>query len=483
MGDVIKKLIPYTDQDYDSIMTSVIDSIPELTPEYNNYSETDVGMVILEENVKIADVLSWKVDVAMNEAIPGNAVTYKAVLPQCKWVGYVPKQNIASTVILTFTVLNNGEIVIIPKGTKVATGYTKDDVIFETKETVEASAPVEVGLNETYEVNVEAISGESVEEYIGTSNGKSGQTFRTSMTPYIYESIRLEVLSPDKTVVTGYFESKSLFEIKNEENKFVISFDENGLGDIKFGDGVNGNIPPNGSDIVAIYRVGGGEMSNVAIGMINTIVSNIDSRVLYVTNNDEAYGGQDKESVEHINENASSVLKIRNRLVSKEDCEEWAKNKPEIYDAYFEADATYLDLYWLYVLPYNILSTEYKTKMKSEIDKICMLGDDIRIADPIYKDVEISVEVKHSVLYDGDSITSAVFNEIKSIIGKKKLGETLDMSDIATIKTNVDGVIKISTTKLCLVSDLIDGVSDIDCANNEVVHLLNDTDIVVNVTL
>ena len=117
----IKKLIPYTDLDYDAIMTSMIDSIPELTPEYNDYSESDFGMVLIELFAKAFDILSWKVDVAMNEALPFNSVSLKAALKQSRWLGYKAKQNQASKSTFEFTFINDGFTVVIPSKTKIST--------------------------------------------------------------------------------------------------------------------------------------------------------------------------------------------------------------------------------------------------------------------------------------------------------------------------------------------------------------------------
>lgn len=488
--DTIKKLIPYSDQDFDSLMTSVIDSIPVLTPEYNDVSETDFGMTILEESAKMADVLSWKVDTIMNEALPGNARSRKAALIQSKWLSYKVTQNQASITKEKITLTNDGKPFAVPIGARFATGTADDAIIFETIKGYTFDPPEDVGVDEDYDVFVDIVAGKSTEEYLGVSTGLPNQTFITTKTPYIHGSMYLEVLNEMTNVITVFTEADYMFDIKTGENKFVLRFDENGYGTVSFGDGINGNIPEEQSIILAKYRIGGGERTNLSAAMVNTLVDRFDTRIVAVTNVSDAVGGADEESVASINENAPNALKTGNRLVSTDDCEIWGRSQAGVDDAYFEKDMDYIDLYYLYMLPSDRntigLSDEYKAELKTTIDRLCMLGDDIRIKDPIWKDVKIAITVTRDVLYDKDSVESGVFVELKTLIEMKKFGETLSVSDIYSSVREVDGVSKISLSELYKkYSDEGEedsaSIGDIDCEKNEVVRLEYDDDIVITI--
>jgi len=481
--DTVKKLIPYSDQDYDSIMTSVIDSVPVLTPEYNDVSATDMGMTILEEAGKMADVLSWKADIAMNEALPGNSRSRKAALIQSKWLSYRPTQNISSETQIKFTINNDGNPITVPKGIKIATGTSEDDIIFETKDSQTFLPPEELPVDEQYDVFVDASSGVSVEELLGYSNGKPNQMFFTRKTPYIHGSMFLEILNPITGVITVFTEADYIFDIKNNENKFTLRFDERGYGTIHLGDGINGNVPIEDSTILSRYRIGGGSISNVSSGMVNSLIDNFDNRVLAVTNVSDAVGGDDEESIASINANAGNILKTRNRLVTYDDCEIWGRSQPGVDDAKIIKDTDYIDLYWLHLLPTNRnvsgLSEAVKNELKQQIDKLCMLGDDIRVADPVFKDVEVSIEITHDSLYDSINVKSGVFNELKELMHKKVFGETFYVSDIYQCVREVDGVMKMNIVKLC--EKGLDTIGDVDCVSNEVVRLEYDEDIVITV--
>lgn len=483
--DTIKRLIPYSDQDYDSIMTSVIDSIPVLTPEYNDVSATDFGMAILEEGAKMADVLSWKADTVMNEALPGNARSRKAALIQSKWLSYKPAQNQSSVTQEKITYVNDGNQFVVPKGTRIATGTGDDAIVFEVDESYVFPAPDEsdVPIDSNVDVFVQISSGSSTEEYLGVSTGLPNQNFITTKTPYISGSMYLEVLDEVTNTITVFEEADYMFDIKNNENKFVLRFDENGYGTVSFGDGINGNIPPENSVILAKYRIGGGAKTNLSAGMVNTLIDNFDTRIVAVTNVSDAVGGEDEETVASINANAANVFKTRNRLVTIDDCEIWGRSQEGVDDAHLEKDTDYIDLYYLYMLPSNRniigLSDERKAELKSEIDTLCMLGDDIQIKDPVWKDVTIGITITKDAVYDDVTVETGVFSELKNLIQMKVFGETLAVSDIYNAVREVDGVMKVSLSKLCEKDN--DSIGDIDVDENEVVRLEYDDDIVITI--
>ncbi len=90
-------------------------------------------------------------------------------------------------------------------------------------------------------------------------------------------------------------------------------------GTLYFGDGRNGRIPSGNAEIVAAhYRYGGGKASNVAAGSITiplTTLTGVDS----VTNEREAVGGRDEQTVDDLKAKAPCVLRHRNRAVTAED--------------------------------------------------------------------------------------------------------------------------------------------------------------------
>ena len=92
-------------------------------------------------------------------------------------------------------------------------------------------------------------------------------------------------------------------------------------GEITFGDGTAGRIPPHGRDNVrATYRTGGGSAGNVAPGTITDLVSAIPL-VEEVTNPIAGSGGAPPESTDAVLERAPRTLRDRGRAVTAADYE------------------------------------------------------------------------------------------------------------------------------------------------------------------
>ena len=98
------------------------------------------------------------------------------------------------------------------------------------------------------------------------------------------------------------------------------------LGVIKFGDGVQGMIPPPGADnIRANYRFGGGTNGNIEAGKISSLKNAIPF-VDQVTNHLRADGGSDTETLDEVRIRGPQTLKHRERAISPSDFEALAKS-------------------------------------------------------------------------------------------------------------------------------------------------------------
>ncbi|MCB9736269.1 MAG: putative baseplate assembly protein [Deltaproteobacteria bacterium] len=93
-------------------------------------------------------------------------------------------------------------------------------------------------------------------------------------------------------------------------------------GEIRFGDGVHGMIPPKGDRSIRarMYRVGGGSAGNVPASTVNEMMSTL-AFIEEVTNPYAAAGGCDMETVEEAKARAPHMLKARNRAVTIDDFE------------------------------------------------------------------------------------------------------------------------------------------------------------------
>jgi len=187
-------------------------------------------------------------------------------------------------------------------------------------------------------------------EVLGASNGQPNQVFRATRAP-VLDGQQLEVLEPflpakqEQRVIaaeegadaipraSGSGGSRGHTWIRWHE---VPNFDASGprdrhyaldrlIGEVRFGDGKNGQIPPAlpGNIRMAFYRAGGGAKGNrppLTIKQLKSAVPYIGK----VLNWEEAGGGGDPETTSALLERGPRFLRHRNRAVTAQDFEDLA---------------------------------------------------------------------------------------------------------------------------------------------------------------
>ncbi len=196
---------------------------------------------------------------------------------------------------------------------------------------------------------VETMQARTVlDEILGSSTGEQDQIFRFQQTPVIEgEEVRVQEALTDEereqlvlaqgedtvltitdqpgrvlatwirwTEVTEFFDS--------DANSRHYRLDRH-TGEIEFGDGIHGRIPPAGGDnIVAFrYQAGGGAAGNVKAGEINTTVTAV-AGVDSVKNPVAAGGGSDAATNEEMLTIGPAEISHRDRAVTPDDFERLA---------------------------------------------------------------------------------------------------------------------------------------------------------------
>ena len=183
-------------------------------------------------------------------------------------------------------------------------------------------------------------------ELIGSSNAEPGQMFRVSRTPVVEGQKILvregAITAEDRAAILSEEGPDAVREEIDTAGNItaiwvrwhpVVRFEGSGpqsrhyifntlTGEVTFGDGVRGYIPPVGrNNIVAeIYQFGGGSRGNVAAGVVKkprTALIGIDS----VYNPEPVAGGVDLESLDRLRERGPRAIKNRGRAVTLDDYE------------------------------------------------------------------------------------------------------------------------------------------------------------------
>ena len=170
-----------------------------------------------------------------------------------------------------------------------------------------------------------------VNEVVGSSNGRPGQIFRTLRTPVV-DHVDLQVREADDRW-TKWNEVDTLAKSHAGSRNFTL---DRSTGELRFGDGRHGRIPPPGANNVRMHRynTGGGYCGNQPARSITLLRSAIPS-VGTVINHEPACGGMDRESDSDVQYHASAWLRHRNRAVCADDFSDLAfKASPQIARAF-----------------------------------------------------------------------------------------------------------------------------------------------------
>jgi hypothetical protein len=189
-----------------------------------------------------------------------------------------------------------------------------------------------------------------VNEILGSSTGAAGQQVRSTRAP-VLAGQRLEVREPemptaDEQAVLAAEEGDDALHVVTDptgrpreiwvrwhevpdfygsgprDRHYVIN---HLTGEIRFGDGVNGRVPPRGTGNLRLarYQTGGGQRGNRAAGL----VAQLKTTVPYVekaANPEPAAGGAEAETVDTLLERTPRSLRHRDRAVTLEDFEDLA---------------------------------------------------------------------------------------------------------------------------------------------------------------
>ena len=187
-------------------------------------------------------------------------------------------------------------------------------------------------------------------EVLGSSDLSDNQTFQTVRKP-VLDGQQLEVREPElppaneqtiirnsegedaittvldsagrpKEIWVRWHEVPDFYGSGPRDRHYVI---DHLTGETRFGDGLNGMIPPRGSGNIRLkqYRTGGGAAGNRAAGTVVQLKTTVPY-IEKVINTEAASGGTDAESMDLLYDRAPRTIRHRNRAVTIEDFEDLA---------------------------------------------------------------------------------------------------------------------------------------------------------------
>ena len=115
-----------------------------------------------------------------------------------------------------------------------------------------------------YTVPVDCIQGKTITESFGISTGTANQIFSLGNVPVNDSPLSMEVGS------VVYSKVETLFGSGPNGTNFLLIENPDGTFSVKFGDGVDGKIPPTSDEIIMTYRIGAESSGNVGALTVST---------------------------------------------------------------------------------------------------------------------------------------------------------------------------------------------------------------------
>tara|TARA_R110000782_G_scaffold102791_4_gene190148 strand:+ start:19044 stop:20651 length:1608 start_codon:yes stop_codon:yes gene_type:complete len=428
--------INFAGNDFFSIRDDLINYIKAIYPnDYNNFSESDLGMMLIELVSYMGAVNSLKSDMLANEnylrtvksrsnlqklleligidlrgptaaaagakltltTIP-NANDFPLVYTAENRVFSIPSKEDGNLVNYTLYKLENNSVVDIAnlagsfQLTDSESDNAPDKTVYTNLMLLEGSVVLQKGVFDTLEGN---------------------KTISLTDSPVIDGSIEVYVDDGTGSDSTGAYKQVSrLYSSSGATDRIfqVVSDDDYGA-TILFGDNALGISPTAGAAFTVAYRVGGGTRGNIPTGTIN-VTTTLESRQSGTTldgvteNRTAARGGNAAETAEHAKKYAPYTFKRQDRVVSLEDFiaigntfrssqGTIGKTTAAVRDAYSSGNV--IDVYTLEKATDQTLqkaSTQFKQDLLNEIEPKKMLTDEVVVVDGLIRTLDLVVTIR-----------------------------------------------------------------------------------------
>lgn len=309
-----------------------------------------------------------------------------------------------------------------------------------------------------------ATHGETVSEILGNGNGaQTNQKFTLRKPPLTYTAASTPSGSASTLQMRVnnllWSESSSLYELGPNDQSYTVRLDDDGKPLIIFGDGLKGARLPTGvNNVVVTYRSGIGLAGQVEAGSL-TILQSKPLGVKSVTNPLAASGAGDPETMDGARDNAPLTVRTLDRIVSREDYEDFAA----AFAGIGKAQSVELWSGEHKLVHLTIAGEDGKPITSSDFLKNFMDAlDEVRDPTQLIKVDTFSqllFNLKVNLAVDSRYVVKDVFAEVESALTeafsfpKRDFGQGVTTAEVITIIQNIAGVIFVDIESLYLSSD------------------------------
>lgn len=427
-------------------------------PEWKVEDTNDVGWFILETYLRAMGRSNWFINAVAQEFNLFTAKERASVLAHCKKLGYELASAVPYTVSTRLTFQSPGSQVVVPAyAIKASTKNVDNKPVFFENATQFVIDPGLTQYDSTF------VEGESKTD-TATADGKAYFQVILSNKNAIDGSFVVKVGGVTWTEVEHFVDSGPT------DQHYLVEQLEDGGSVVRFGNGVNGAIPPDQSAIEIRYRVVGENRGRILAGKLKTIELNTSDLVLTGVNNlADSSGGADRESIEHAKIYAPLQKLSLERLVTLRDVESYCETLTGVARA-----SAYLigNVVQISIIPAGggLPDQSLKNSVQAAVQNLLLMGYSASVVDPDYVTVTVTLNVYSKKGYLESEVQASIISQLNTLFnplskdenGKwiNNFGETFPLNRIRKMLANMasvrdDFVIVEPTSDIELVCDQI----------------------------
>jgi len=400
----------YTNQDFWSMKSRLVDFMRErFADDFNDFVESSLAILLIENWAFLADMLSFKQDQIANEIFIDTVTEIDNAFRLSRLVGFNPTPPIAAKASFSATLgsLLDTDLVMetpvrlrvvandVPTNFELFPADTNNEPIFDE--------PIIIPAGSFTNTSIVGVEGQTFNN-IFSGTGEQNQSFQLIEFPVLYDTIRVDIDGVRWEEVEYFTDSQPRREYRVEYNSDYQAF-------IMFGNNRAGAIPPSGAEIQVTYRKGGGTFGNIVSDSVlrqkTFVVSGFDISIpVEFTNYTRAEGGYDGDTIEDIRLKLPPYLRTQNRAVTGTDYKTIADQFTTPYSGQVGKATAVLrnhgcagNVIDLFVLAKDggnglqIATDGLKVALAEELDAKKMITDHVCIKDGSILEVDVIVEV------------------------------------------------------------------------------------------
>lgn len=405
----------YTNQDFWSMKSRLVQFIKErFAEDFNDFVESSLAIMLIENFAFIADTLSFKIDQIANEIFIDTVTELDNAFRLSKLVGFQPTPPIAARTLWSAIISQPiSQDMYIPTPYNINVPAEDGTIVFElfpadSDNNVIYDEDILLPAYATEVTNIIGLQGQTIEAtFVG--DGTVAQSLELRQENILYESIRIYV---DGT----QWERVDYFTDSQPRREFIVEYNSDYSAYVIFGNNRAGLIPSLGSKIDAVYRVGDGTRGNI-ISTITTQGSlslsfypfNMPITFSNYTKGEYGYNG---DTIEDIRRKLPEYLRTQDRAVTGLDYKTLADHYASAYHGQigksiaalrnYGCAANIIDLFVLAKEGENGLiesSDELKADLKEFVDVRKMFTDEVCIKDGVVIEVDVHIDLSVNRLY------------------------------------------------------------------------------------